>query len=195
MAAQSSWMDAAFALDELHCDPDFAELKAAVDDMQRRKVLGPGGSDIETLSAFLDEMEQLDIESLMPASDASTLQSLCQPPILDASTDAGAVVPPARKKKLSSTERQKRNKAELLERLVQLQLQLQGLQTEQQQMNAQYDVERQREQHETQRTVDTNLQIRQALMLEQNRSGQVAMLLNQLSTPMKVTTCRCDLKN
>lgn len=182
------WMDAAFALDELHCEPGFA--KAAVDGMQQRKVLADGGSDLEMISAFLDEMAQLDMEQLVSfenaASDA-TWQSFHQhpdPPALSA--NAAATAAPVRKKKMSSTERRKRDKAELLERLVQLELQLQGHQTDKQQLDSQFDNERQREQRETHRVLDRNLRIRQALTLEQDRSSEVTTLLNQLRAPMQV---------
>lgn len=191
---ESAWMDAALALD---CDLQCVDLSTATDGIQRRKVLlDSDESDIESLSAFLDEMEQLDTAALMPfesaaARDAaSAWQSLYHQPYLPDLSGASAAVamapPPVHKKKISSTERRKRDKAELLERLVQLELRLHDLQADKQKLHSQFDGERQREQSETQRVLDTNLRIRQALALEQDRASQVTSLLDQLRAPMQV---------
>lgn len=174
-------MDATFALGELETGPGFGEVKAAAGGMQQRKMLLSDGSDLETLSLFLDEMEQLDLEALM-----SFGTSLRPPSSPQAFAAANATAPPVRNKKLSSTERRKRDKEQLLERLVQLQLQLQGLETEQLQINAQYDLERQRQQCETLRVLDTNLRIRQALTREQSRAIEMFTLLNQLKGSTQV---------
>lgn len=183
LAALSPWMNAAFALDELHSDPQFGELKALVDELQRRKVLASDRPDNETLSAFLDEMEQLDVEIAMSIEELE-MSMICQTP------EPVATAPPpcTRKKKISSTERRKREKALLLDSIDQLQLQLEGAIVEKQQQLLPTDW-RHRAQEEwcdREHMVHENLQIRRALALEQSYAGTVALLLHQLNASMEV---------
>lgn len=182
-AAVSPWMDAAFALDELHSDPHFGELKALVDELQRRKVLASDGPDSETISAFLDEMELLDMEIAMPQEELEMSMRYQSPEPLAASPPLPR---PSRKKKISSTERRKREKATLLDSIDQLQLQLEGAMVKKQQLHADWRHRAQDERCDREHSVLEHVKIRRALALEQSYAGTVALLLHQLNASMQV---------
>lgn len=166
MESKSRWMDAAFALDELHSDPNFREMASLIDDLQRRRVLPPSSMpDAETMSAFLNEMELLEAAELKQ-----------QP------------VPTERKKKMSSTERRKRDRLQLLDSVEQLQCQLESLKTEQQ--SAQQELQTQHTGlFDTEQKLRDNFQIQHAVAREADRVSQANMLLQQMSNPLKVI-CR-----
>lgn len=176
----SPWMDAAFALDELHNDPLFGELKTLVDEFQRRKVLASDEPGNETLSAFLNEMEQLDVEMTMQIDEPAA----CKSPTAFDSVDPTALR--RKKKKVSSTERRKQEKARLLSSIDELQRQLEEATSGKEQVHVDWVHRALNEWSDKEQKLRENQQIRRALALEQSYAGTVALLLHQLSATTKV---------
>lgn len=156
----------AFDLDEI--DPFFAELQAAIN------LPAFKGLDVDTISALLDEMESAE-------------------PCVNSQSSPEANAAAQRKRKLSTTERRKQEKALLLEALAQLQQQAQYIKTQllqdQPTRNFQLELQAQRERDETQRKLHENYQIWVSIAREQRFAGRVTKLLDQLNAPVKVTAC------
>lgn len=119
--------------------------------------------DADTISAFLDEMKQLEQQ---PAPTAS-------------------------KKKLTSTERRKRDRVLLLDSVAQLRLQLDGIKAGHQLTQQQHWNQHSKLLCDMEPCLLDKFRIRHALACEDDRAGQAAMLLQQMSNPMKVIAFHC----
>lgn len=128
----------------------------------------------ETISSFLDEVELLDLAEELERERHTRPAVAC-----------GGRPLSARNKKLSSTDRRKRDRVLLLHRVEQLQLQLQRIRLQKLQ-----DLQEHRKQQcqicDTNRSRDANSQLRHALAVEVRRTRKAAILLQILSAPMKV---------
>lgn len=168
-ATQPPWMDdAASVSSDLH----LAE-PTTCDEMQQHRAFV---SDIEAIRAFLDEIEPLYKDSTGTIKSELARQNADEPPVK------------AVKKKLSTTERQKREKAKLLESLEQLQLQIQDVKIKQQHQAQRTQEHLKHERSEAQRALDENLEILDALAREESRASRLAAtLLQQSRGPLKVS--------
>lgn len=114
----SAWMNAAFALDELHQTPEFRALAAEMDALEKQQPLVEP-PDTETMDAFLTDMEQLSDEDEArrisferePSAHDKTTPSASS----HAATCQAAAPEPKRKKKISSYERLRRHRDALLQ--------------------------------------------------------------------------------
>lgn len=133
-ATGSVWMNAAFVLDEQHPNADFRDVAAAADVLERQQLQyaspesppsAAGG--LNTLYAFLTEMEQLDEDEISPRSQSyiSPWSLVLDPrdPAIAQATAIGASVAmennfqktKPKKKKLSTHDRTRQEKAALLQ--------------------------------------------------------------------------------
>lgn len=119
-AHASVWMDEGFSLSSLHGD---AESKALTADLNAREKRQPVPSPsvahgMQTLAAFLSEMEQLsdDEDTERRQTTSATVEG--------ASPTAGKSAQKSKKKKMSTFERTRRNKAALYQAVYQLEGQI-----------------------------------------------------------------------
>lgn len=118
--AECEWMNAAFALDELHQDEDFRDMTAAVDEMETKQQQEPSFTvGLETLQAFLSEMKQINGEATGIEETSSGQANAHRRLILSSSSPAVAPVAAVdtsikkakpKTRKLSSLERIRRQK-------------------------------------------------------------------------------------
>lgn len=139
------WMDAASALDELHEDADFRDISAEVDALQMQQHQQWASPivavDLNTLYAFLSEMEKLDDDAEGETSapvqkpDSTTPGRLNQDLLTAQATASVAMeennhTPEPKKKKLSTLDRTRREKAALRQEIELMEHQIQQIQRE-----------------------------------------------------------------
>lgn len=199
------WMDAAFALDELHQDLDFRAMAAEVDALEQPKspVVTVG---LDTLSTFLSEMEQLDDDGLLAVlPQHETASSASWKLVLDLEDPAAALAAAAgasvamenrnlktmsKKKKMSSSQRTKRDKLALEDTISQLETEIKRISAEYKKqlapINDRWKPIIRHELYQMERVTATQRRLHRLIQTQQGKSAKVRDLLAQMRTQMLV---------